>query len=319
MRKETAFGETVVMVGSTVQLGSWEPTKGVRLAWVDGLWRGQAHLPAEEVVEYKYAIVTEGGGAPQWEAGLNRALLPLCDPDVSDVWREEDAVNHHHHIHYDAPRLPSRTPANSVAVEPQAEASVGAGQATTVAVVEVHAAGLVPPRTPLNSVVSPGDSEPSGATAAAPAPEAAPAPAPAPGPAPAPAPAPEAPVTAAPAPVPASEAEPAQGAPAAPETAPAPEPAQANAEAAAPVADPVTPGGPDDVATPGEAPVAIVIAPAAPGTPAAPAAPAASTAPTAAKPVAAVGASVPGSGTTPVKPAVVTPAPTAENSCCSIL
>jgi len=76
---ETAFGETLVVVGGAPELGEWDIAKGVPLQTspeVYPVWCSEAVQLAsaapEQVVEYKYIKVCHGGH--QWEGGANRTL-----------------------------------------------------------------------------------------------------------------------------------------------------------------------------------------------------------------------------------------------------
>ena len=102
---DTAFGESVVVVGSAPELGSWRLDAGFPLRFESGWWVGQASIavprartkgsPPPHKVLYKYALVN--AAAPtQWEHGNDRTLLlagnadgdtvPLCY-ELRDVWR----------------------------------------------------------------------------------------------------------------------------------------------------------------------------------------------------------------------------------------
>ena len=58
-RYETSPGQYLVVVGSTPQLGAWDPARGVRMHWLAGhLWQGRAALPLRDDVQAKVG----GGG-----------------------------------------------------------------------------------------------------------------------------------------------------------------------------------------------------------------------------------------------------------------
>ena len=95
VRKETVWGQTVKVVGSVAELGSWDVSKAVALSAADytaqnPVWRGTVTLPAGRAVEYKYIVVDEGG-AVTWEADPNRSwTVPrTCATTASrsDTWR----------------------------------------------------------------------------------------------------------------------------------------------------------------------------------------------------------------------------------------
>ena len=56
----------VYVAGNVPALGSWDPAAGVRLTRMeDGVWTATAHLPAHELVEYRYVITNMDAAA--WE------------------------------------------------------------------------------------------------------------------------------------------------------------------------------------------------------------------------------------------------------------
>jgi hypothetical protein len=47
LQKKCEFGQKLVVVGSCVQLGAWDVTKGLALKWTDGdVWEVSAELPS---------------------------------------------------------------------------------------------------------------------------------------------------------------------------------------------------------------------------------------------------------------------------------
>ena len=77
--EQTAFGDTVVLVGDLPELGSWDPNKGIALdggAWPT--WLGSLELPAGIRLEYKFATIQAGGGII-WHKGQNRTLRVPTD------------------------------------------------------------------------------------------------------------------------------------------------------------------------------------------------------------------------------------------------
>lgn len=85
-RAPAAEGETVVLVGSAPELGSWNPAKGKALRRAkDGTFAGTLPLAAG-AYEWKLAVRGSDGTA-RWEEGENRALLVERAGDVAAVWR----------------------------------------------------------------------------------------------------------------------------------------------------------------------------------------------------------------------------------------
>lgn len=96
----TAFGDTVVVVGSDPALGAWNPWAGVPMGgenWPD--WSTRASLPAGAHVEWKLVTI-EASGEVVWEPGANRVLdLPASGRavvvsgafgDTSKTWTPAD-------------------------------------------------------------------------------------------------------------------------------------------------------------------------------------------------------------------------------------
>ena len=77
-RTETAWGDTVVLCGSTEQLGSWQPERALRMATDEAIypiWRCEPLLLCSEDVEFKFVIV-RGDGSAVWEPlASNRKLV----------------------------------------------------------------------------------------------------------------------------------------------------------------------------------------------------------------------------------------------------
>lgn len=77
---DTAFGDSVVAVGSAKQLGAWEPSAGLRLRTAPGSyprWSGEVQVSASksdgEDMEFKFVLL-RADGSIHWEAGPNRRL-----------------------------------------------------------------------------------------------------------------------------------------------------------------------------------------------------------------------------------------------------
>ena len=81
VRTETTFGDTVVIVGETPQLGGWVPERGIRMSTCEEnypIWRVEPLLLNEHShgdVEFKF-VVLGADGHQQWEPlPHNRRLL----------------------------------------------------------------------------------------------------------------------------------------------------------------------------------------------------------------------------------------------------
>ncbi|PLB36754.1 putative glucan 1,4-alpha-glucosidase [Aspergillus candidus] len=96
LRATTAWGEEIKLVGSTTQLGTWTPDKGVSLnadkySSCDPLWSTTVTLPAGQIFEYKF-IRVKTVGTVQWESDPNRdyAVPAACGTTTAvqvDIWR----------------------------------------------------------------------------------------------------------------------------------------------------------------------------------------------------------------------------------------
>ena len=63
-RVETAWGDTVVVCGSSEQLGSWRPARALRMATDEALypiWRCEPLLLCSDDVEFKFVVVRADG------------------------------------------------------------------------------------------------------------------------------------------------------------------------------------------------------------------------------------------------------------------
>ncbi|WP_219671496.1 carbohydrate-binding module family 20 domain-containing protein [Streptomyces bambusae] len=79
----TEWGDELLAVGSVPALGSWDPARAVHLdAHGYPVWSGEAVVPADVPVEYKY-VVRESDGTFTWEEGPNRLLRPRPDSPVT--------------------------------------------------------------------------------------------------------------------------------------------------------------------------------------------------------------------------------------------
>lgn len=68
---QVEFGEHVVILGSTKELGSWK--KNVPMKWSESGWLCDLEFKGGESIEYKFVIV-RNDKSKAWEAGENRIL-----------------------------------------------------------------------------------------------------------------------------------------------------------------------------------------------------------------------------------------------------
>ena len=81
---QTAFGEKIVLVGSSSELGNWEPEKGFELKWEPNhVWKG---VFSYDVLPFEYKYVLVGNEATLWEKGINRKISEYL-PSVVDEWQ----------------------------------------------------------------------------------------------------------------------------------------------------------------------------------------------------------------------------------------
>jgi hypothetical protein len=85
IRYETTFGQQIVLVGNSADLGSWNVFKGVPLAWgPEHLWSAKVFISSLPL-EYKYVLMSDEKSL--WESGSNRKLLRRTE-EVIDYWQE---------------------------------------------------------------------------------------------------------------------------------------------------------------------------------------------------------------------------------------
>ena len=80
-RVETNWGDTVVVCGSTEQLGSWKPDRALRMATDETIypvWRCEPLLLCSDAIEFKFVILRAGGPA-EWEPLPHNRPLPLSE------------------------------------------------------------------------------------------------------------------------------------------------------------------------------------------------------------------------------------------------
>ncbi|GLC39272.1 hypothetical protein PLESTM_000872100 [Pleodorina starrii] len=66
--KRCNFGEAFAVVGSVPELGSWDPTRAVKMTWTAGdVWLAHVQLPVDTEVQYKYVRINKDGAVVAWE------------------------------------------------------------------------------------------------------------------------------------------------------------------------------------------------------------------------------------------------------------
>lgn len=78
MRYETKYGQTLGIIGSIPELGSWKDP--IKLTWHDDhQWKLREPLtPCKNHFTYKFVILNDTGKVAIWEAGIDR----LADLDI---------------------------------------------------------------------------------------------------------------------------------------------------------------------------------------------------------------------------------------------
>ncbi|MDM7832201.1 carbohydrate-binding module family 20 domain-containing protein [Cellulomonas edaphi] len=85
----TVVGQNIFVVGSSAELGGWDPARAVALSSATyPVWRAAVALPPGSTVQYKY-VRKEANGAVTWESGANRTVtVPASGTlTVTDSWR----------------------------------------------------------------------------------------------------------------------------------------------------------------------------------------------------------------------------------------
>ncbi|MCD0482887.1 hypothetical protein LO771_10865 [Streptacidiphilus sp. ASG 303] len=86
----TDYGDTVLLSGSSPELGSWDPAKAVPLTTGPGtypVWSANVSLPPGPEVQYKY-IRRTAAGSLVWETVPNRSVFisPTGETALRDRW-----------------------------------------------------------------------------------------------------------------------------------------------------------------------------------------------------------------------------------------
>lgn len=78
----THFGQDIAIVGSSADLGEWDPREAVSMRWSDGdVWECELEVSAGPhlELEYKYVIRDPDGGVSLWKPGSNFKLDVALD------------------------------------------------------------------------------------------------------------------------------------------------------------------------------------------------------------------------------------------------
>ncbi|GIL85683.1 hypothetical protein Vretimale_13249 [Volvox reticuliferus] len=87
VHRHVEFGQSLLLVGSAPELGSWDAKHALELNWGEGdNWSASAALPVGSSLEYKYIIKRRDG--LDWCPGQNKAIaLPsAASVEVTDTW-----------------------------------------------------------------------------------------------------------------------------------------------------------------------------------------------------------------------------------------
>ncbi|MFD7639409.1 carbohydrate-binding module family 20 domain-containing protein [Kitasatospora sp. NPDC059795] len=87
--RTTVYGQNVYLVGSTAQLGSWNPAGALPMSAASyPNWKLTLSLPSGTAFEYKY-IVKDASGNVTWESGANRTYTTGASGSVTlnDSWK----------------------------------------------------------------------------------------------------------------------------------------------------------------------------------------------------------------------------------------
>ena len=81
---KTNFGEKIMVVGSSPELGAWSVKEAIELQWNEpNLWKGKARVSMFPL-EFKYVFVSND--AVVWEGGVNRTITAETSKIV-DTWQ----------------------------------------------------------------------------------------------------------------------------------------------------------------------------------------------------------------------------------------
>jgi hypothetical protein len=79
----TVWGQTVYVVGSIPELGSWNPAAAMPLttsgrAWPN--WYGNVALPPNTYIEFQYIVKNADGSVVRWEKGYQQNRTTITPP-----------------------------------------------------------------------------------------------------------------------------------------------------------------------------------------------------------------------------------------------
>lgn len=90
VRCETPFGQCVRLSGNVAELGGWDISRSIVMAYrSDGVWTTSVRLQAGRVYEYKFLLCTAGGELRRWQPGADAVLTIFRDEEtllVNDAW-----------------------------------------------------------------------------------------------------------------------------------------------------------------------------------------------------------------------------------------
>ncbi|CAG9317362.1 unnamed protein product [Blepharisma stoltei] len=71
----TAFGEKILITGSSEILGNWDVSSALELEWSPGnIWKISLPIPEGQLSDFEYKYVCVKGADAVWEGGSNRVL-----------------------------------------------------------------------------------------------------------------------------------------------------------------------------------------------------------------------------------------------------
>eukprot|EP00741_Cyanophora_paradoxa_P005477 tig00000889_g5309.t1 len=123
----TGYGDGLVLVGETEELGQWRPERGLRLEPAPfPTWRGDFAMPVpascdDYTVRFK-AVIVRSGGRVEWEAFAGNRELRVClDPDAACACEPPAAAR------FSVPLVFGLSPGASFGSSSSASSEAGAG------------------------------------------------------------------------------------------------------------------------------------------------------------------------------------------------
>eukprot|EP01066_Platyproteum_vivax_P009562 Platyproteum_vivax@DN4218_c0_g1_i1.p1 len=84
VRHRTSFGQELMLVGGSEELGGWNANEGVKLTWTEGhIWTGNVIFSFIRGTEFKF--VRKEGDFMDWEEGPNRRI-DTSTLVIQDAW-----------------------------------------------------------------------------------------------------------------------------------------------------------------------------------------------------------------------------------------